>query len=93
MCPPTMDEAGRRRLVEAQRREAEAMHGVAAANRRRAALQDRIDAADQAVATAYHRLVSVSGLNRAALLTAMSVAELRRLTRDAPPLSEPDDEP
>lgn len=93
MCVPAIDDAGRHRLVEAQRREVEAMRGVAAANRRRAALQDRIDTADQAVVDAHQRLVEVSGLERAALLTAMPVGELRRMVREAQSQASADDRP
>ena len=84
MCVPTIDEAGRQRLAQAQREEVEAVRRVTTAVRRRAGLQARVDDADHAVAEAHRHLVDVSGLDRAALLTAMSTRELRRLLHGTP---------
>jgi hypothetical protein len=89
-----IDERARARLRDAQRVESDAVALVVAAElnreRTRAKLatviakhQAAIDEADQALSKAQAHLVSVSGMNRAALLVDQPVAALRAAVRGA----------
>ena len=90
-----IDERARARLREAQRVESDAVALVHAAElnreRSRAKLaaviakhQVAIDDADHALSNAQAHLVSVSGIDRAALLVDQPVAALRAAVRGAP---------
>jgi len=87
-----LDERARGRLREAQRVESDAVAAVHAASVNRdgaqaklnaviAKHQGAIDDADRAVSKAQSRLVSVSGIERAALLLEQPVAALRAVLR------------
>jgi hypothetical protein len=89
-----IDERARARLRDAQRVESDAVALVVAAelNRQRtraklatviAKHQAAIDEADHALSKAQAHLVSVSGMNRAALLVDQPVAALRAAVRGA----------
>jgi len=87
-----LDERARARLREAQREESDAVAAVHAALVNRdgaqaklnaviAKHQGAIDDADHALSQAQSRLVSVSGIERAALLLELPVADLRAVLR------------
>lgn len=76
-----IDAQARGRLREAQQAEARALRAVTSAERHRREAKARLDAAERDVEAALHDLVRVSGDERAALLTATSVATLRRIKR------------
>jgi hypothetical protein len=87
-----LDEGARARLRDAQRLEADAVAAIHAAGIRKESTQAKldalkakhqkaIDAADYAVSEAQARLVSVSGIARAALLLELPVSVLRVAVR------------
>jgi hypothetical protein len=89
-----LDERARARLREAQRVESDAVAMVHAAAVAREVTQTKLDAiiakhqvaireADQALSRAQSKLVSVSGIERAALLLDQPVAALRAAVRSA----------
>ena len=89
-----LDERARARLREAQRVESEAVAMVHTAAIGREVTQTKLDAiiakhqgaireADQALSRAQSKLVSVSGIERAALLLDQPVAALRAAVRSA----------
>jgi hypothetical protein len=85
-----VDIRARRRLMEAQRAESQALRAVMAAARKKQQLQDRVDTADLELAKSEAVLVTGSGLARAAELLELDPRELRkRLKRvDSEPSSD-----
>jgi hypothetical protein len=81
MCPFPVDQNARRRLLEAQRAESDALKAVQAASRAHQRAQTKLDGADADLAAAQAGLVAVSGLARAAVLLAEDEAVLRRRVR------------
>ena len=78
-----IDEAARRRLLDAQRAEALALKSWTGAKRRREKVQLTVDASDAAVQATLLALVETSGADRAALLSGVPIADLRRIVRRA----------
>lgn len=76
-------EGARRRLQEAQRAEAAALTQNTKSYAARSRVQERVDAADLAVAESIARLVGVSGLERAAQLLDQPVAVVKRAVQSA----------
>ena len=81
--PYPVDYRARRRLMEAQRAETDALRDVGKVARRLESMTARLDAVDLELAKAQSDLVAVSGLQRAAQLLEMDQRELRRRTRRA----------
>ena len=87
-----MDEKARARLRQAQQEEAEALGAVATAAKKLQQVQDKmatavarhqeaVDGAEQSVAAAQKRLVSISGLERSSLLLDQPLSSLRSAIR------------
>lgn len=81
MSPHPIDQDIRRRLIEAQRAEADALKAVELAARARDRSKKKFADAQAELDTAKVALVECSGVERAALLLAEEVAALRRLRR------------
>lgn len=81
MCPLPTDPEARRRLIEAQRAEADALKTVELAARARDRVQKKLDAANGELDSAKLRLVQCSGLQRASALLAIDPSEVRRSLR------------
>ena len=81
--PYPVDHRARRRLMEAQRAETEALRDVGKAARRLESIAARMEAVDVELANAESDLVAVSGLPRAAQLLGMDPRELRRRLKRA----------
>lgn len=81
MCPLPTDPEARRRLLEAQRAEADALKTVELAARVRDRVQKKLDTAQIELNTAKASLIACSGVARAALLLAEDETSLRRLSR------------
>lgn len=79
---PTREDA-RRRLQEAQRAEAAALAATTKAYAARARVQKRVATADQVIADSVARLVTVSGLDRAAQLLDQPVGVVKRTVQSA----------
>ena len=88
MSRPT-DEATRRRLLDAQRAESQALRAVMTVARRKDALQERVDAVDDELAEAQATLASISGIGRAASLLELEERELRQRVKRAAAASGP----
>ena len=76
--PYPVDYRARRRLMEAQRAETDALRDVGKAARRLESIAARVEALDLELASAESDLVAVSGLPRAAQLLGMELRDLRR---------------
>ena len=81
--PYPVDYRARRRLMEAQRAEADALRDVGKAARRLESIAERVEAVDLELANAESDLVAVSGLPRAAQLLGMEPRDLRRRVKRA----------
>lgn len=81
MCPLPTDPEARRRLLEAQRAEADALKTVELAARVRDRVQKKLDTAQIELDTAKASLIACSGVARAAILLAEDETSLRRLYR------------
>lgn len=81
MSPHPIDQDVRRRLLEAQRAEADALKAVELAGRARDRAQKRLAEAQAELDDAKMVLVQCSGISRAALLLDEDVATIRRTTR------------
>lgn len=77
---PTREDA-RRRLQEAQREEAAALAATTKAYAARARVQQRVDAAENAITEAVAKLAEVSGPERAAQLLDQPVAVVKHAVR------------
>jgi hypothetical protein len=88
MTSNPVDDGARRRLLDAQRAESQALRGVMAAARKVQALQGRVDAADRDLADAQAILVSISGVSRAAQLLELDERQLQRRVQRAERASE-----
>lgn len=83
MCPFPSSPESRRRLIEAQRAEADALKAVEIAARARNRVQAKLDVAQAELDVAKLALIECSGLTRAALLLAEDETDLRRIRRTA----------
>lgn len=81
MCPLPTDPEARRRLLEAQRAEADALKTVELAARARDRVQTKLDAAQAELDAAKASLIACSGVSRSAILLAEDKTSLRRLAR------------
>jgi hypothetical protein len=81
MRQAAIDDSARRRLREAQLAESRALRACGAAESSRAAVLAKLQDAEGAVSSARRELIRVSGVERAAVLMQVPVAELRRLGR------------
>ncbi len=81
MRPFPSSPESRRRLLEAQRAEADALKAVEVAARARDRVQAKLDTAQAEVDVAKVALIECSGLTRAALLLAEDETDLRRIRR------------
>jgi MinD-like ATPase involved in chromosome partitioning or flagellar assembly len=73
-----VDIRARRRLMEAQRAETQALRAVMGAARKKQQMQDRMDDADLALAHTQAALAAISGLARTAELLEADPRDLRR---------------
>ncbi len=83
MCPFPSSPESRRRLLEAQRAEADALKTVEVAARARDRVQAKLDTAQGELDVAKVDLIECSGLARAALPLAEDETDLRRIRRTA----------
>ena len=83
MSSTPVSRTARDRLREAQQAEARALHAVDAAAATRARAARHLEAADQQLAEAQAVVAATSGLERAAYLLDLDIAELRRRVRAA----------
>lgn len=91
--PYPVDYRARRRLMEAQRAETDALRDVGKAARRLESIAARVEAVDLELAKAESELVAVSGLPRAAQLLGMEPRDLRRRVKRAAEAKPGDDAP
>ena len=82
MCPFPIDPDARKRLLEAQRAESEALKAVELKARARDRAQRALDTASTELNDAKVTLIECSGLSRAALLLDEEEASLRRTQRE-----------
>lgn len=82
-------ESARDRLRQAQRAESDALAQVEAIMRRRQRIAGQLDAVDAELATARAKVVTTSGLERAALLLDVPTSTLRRVRRHGGATSAP----
>src|SRR5690348_6588116 len=90
--PYPVDYRARRRLMEAQRAETDALRDVGKVARRLESMTARLEAVDLELAKAESDLVAASGLQRAAQLLEMDQRELRRRMKLAVAVTEPSDD-
>jgi hypothetical protein len=84
------DHAARRRLLDAQRAESQALRAVMTVERRKDTLQQRVDAVDAELAEAQATLASISGTSRAASLLGLDERELKQRVKRVASANEPD---
>ena len=84
------DQAARRRLLDAQRAESQALRAVMTVERRKDTLQQRLDAVDAELAEAQATLASISGTSRATSLLGLDERELKQRVKRVASANEPD---